>query len=281
MDGWETRRRRDGGELRLVRHPPRRRGRGSRRGRRHVAFQRQLPGVVRRSTCCDRTGALAADDLRRADWHEILPRTPLDGDAHNQFAVDRAPRAHAPAAQHLPRRRRRPPAASTATSSPTGRASPVAATSTWPPPSMAAWSSSCSDMFFGSRHNLIMPGDATHMGDGWETKRRRGTGHDWTIVRLGTPGPCVAWKSTRGISRATRRARAVSKVLSDPTHAAVAGAHDADAAAGAPPQHFRGRTSREIGDVTHVRFNIYPDGGVGRLRLFGRPRQPCPVVPGI
>ena len=29
---------------------------------------------------------------------------------------------------------------------------------------------------------------------------------------------------------------------------------------------------RAIGDVTHVRFNIFPDGGVGRLRLFGRPR---------
>jgi len=28
----------------------------------------------------------------------------------------------------------------------------------------------------------------------------------------------------------------------------------------------------DIGDVTHVRFNIFPDGGVGRLRLFGRPR---------
>src|SRR5436190_1251266 len=46
----------------------------------------------------------------------------------------------------------------------------------------------CSDMFFGSRHNLIMPGDARNMGDGWETKRRRGPGHDWTIVRLATAG---------------------------------------------------------------------------------------------
>ena len=43
-------------------------------------------------------------------------------------------------------------------------------------------------MFYGSRHNLIMPGDATHMGDGWETKRRRGPGHDWTVVRLGAEG---------------------------------------------------------------------------------------------
>src|SRR4029079_12590621 len=38
----------------------------------------------------------------------------------------------------------------------------------------------CSDMFFGHRHNLIMPGRAADMSDGWETKRRRGPGHDWT-----------------------------------------------------------------------------------------------------
>jgi allantoicase len=39
--------------------------------------------------------------------------------------------------------------------------------------------------------------------------------------------------------------------------------------------HARHTFEREvlpIGDVTHVRFNIFPDGGVGRLRLFGRPR---------
>src|SRR5881394_1373849 len=47
---------------------------------------------------------------------------------------------------------------------------------------------SCSDMFFGHRHNLIMPGRALNMSDGWETKRRRGPGDDWTIIRLGAPG---------------------------------------------------------------------------------------------
>src|SRR5687767_12759924 len=45
-----------------------------------------------------------------------------------------------------------------------------------------------SDMHFGSRDNMIMPGRAANMGDGWETKRRRGPGHDWAILRLGTPG---------------------------------------------------------------------------------------------
>ncbi|MBA3340590.1 MAG: allantoicase, partial [Gemmatimonadaceae bacterium] len=51
---------------------------------------------------------------------------------------------------------------------------------------------SCSDMHYGHRQNLILPGRSTHMGDGWETKRRRGPGHDWTIVRLARRG-VIEW----------------------------------------------------------------------------------------
>ena len=47
---------------------------------------------------------------------------------------------------------------------------------------------SCSDMFFSSMNNLLMPGRSTNMGDGWETKRRRGPGYDWIIVKLGHAG---------------------------------------------------------------------------------------------
>src|SRR3954462_3244360 len=47
---------------------------------------------------------------------------------------------------------------------------------------------SCSDMFFGPKHNLIMPGRAHNMSDGWETRRRRGPGHDWVIVQLAAEG---------------------------------------------------------------------------------------------
>ena len=43
-------------------------------------------------------------------------------------------------------------------------------------------------MFFSSMNNLIMPGRSDNMGDGWETKRRRGPGHDWIILKLGLPG---------------------------------------------------------------------------------------------
>ena len=45
-----------------------------------------------------------------------------------------------------------------------------------------------SDEFFGVPLNLLMPGLGKNMGDGWETRRRRGPGHDWTIVKLGVPG---------------------------------------------------------------------------------------------
>src|SRR6478735_3750209 len=45
-----------------------------------------------------------------------------------------------------------------------------------------------SDLHYGTRGALIMPGRAENMGDGWETRRRRGPGHDWAIVRLGHPG---------------------------------------------------------------------------------------------
>src|SRR5689334_1280880 len=45
-----------------------------------------------------------------------------------------------------------------------------------------------SDTHYGTKGALIMPGRAKNMGDGWETKRRRGPGYDWAIVRLGATG---------------------------------------------------------------------------------------------
>ena len=138
----------------------------------------------------------------------------------------------------------------------------------------------CSDMFFGSRNNLIMPGDARSMADGWETKRRRTPGHDWTIVRLGAPGTIRASTWTRAISKATRPARAASRpALFRPDTGRLA--WDPAIEPGwrellprTPLEADRRQTFdvalRPAGAVTHVRFNIFPDGGVARLRLFGR-----------
>lgn len=131
---------------------------------------------------------------------------------------------------------------------------------------------SCSDMHYGNRQNLILPGRSTHMGDGWETKRRRGPGHDWAIVRLArrgvierveldtdhfkgnAPGKCMVEYTDAGRSFDARSAKWSVLVPETPLEA-----HH---------QHRWDNLSPKA--ATHVRLNIYPDGGVARLRLFGR-----------
>jgi allantoicase len=131
---------------------------------------------------------------------------------------------------------------------------------------------SCSDMHYGNHQNLILPGRSTHMGDGWETKRRRGPGHDWAIVRLArrgaierveldtdhfkgnAPGKCMLEYANAGASFDARTARWNVLVPETPLDA-----HH--------QHHWDNLSSKP---ATHVRLNIYPDGGVARLRLFGR-----------
>jgi allantoicase len=124
-----------------------------------------------------------------------------------------------------------------------------------------------SDMHYGTPNNMIMPGRAKHMGDGWETKRRRGPGYDWAIIRLGTPG-------------------VVSKVEIDTNHfkgnypdsASLEGRLADGAWAELLPQtklrahhrHLFAKQLRATAPVSQVRLNIFPDGGISRLRVYGR-----------
>src|SRR5258708_5537509 len=129
-----------------------------------------------------------------------------------------------------------------------------------------------SDMFFGHRHNLIMPGVAQDMSDGWESQRRRGPGNDWCIVKLGSKGM-------------------ITRVEVDTSHfegnypescSLEGGVSNGDLDAiewrellpmSKLQAHTRHTFAEELADlreITHVRFNIFPDGGVSRLRLYGR-----------
>ncbi len=131
-----------------------------------------------------------------------------------------------------------------------------------------------SDMFFGHRHNLIMPGRAQDMSDGWETKRRRGVGYDWCIVKLGNAGNIkrveVDTSHFKGnypescsieASRADDDANLESIVWQELLPNTKLQAHT---------RHIFVDELKDCGSVTHVRLNIYPDGGVSRLRIFGR-----------
>jgi allantoicase len=138
----------------------------------------------------------------------------------------------------------------------------------------------CNDMFFGSRHNLIMPGRGVNMGDGWETKRSRRPGPDWVVVRLAVEGAIErAIVDTLHFKGNAPDACAI-EIASVPS-----GSADPDGADDAQWTPLLARTPLEphtqhvfdegalapAGNATHVRLRIWPDGGISRLRLLGVP----------
>jgi allantoicase len=137
---------------------------------------------------------------------------------------------------------------------------------------------SCSDMFFGHRHNLIMPGRAADMSDGWETKRRRGPGYDWTIIRLATKGliqrievDTAHFKGNYPDTCSLEVCDAGDEPVDDATIPALPWKEVLPRTKlQAHARHFYEEELEKTGAVTHVRFNIYPDGGVSRLRIYGK-----------
>lgn len=119
----------------------------------------------------------------------------------------------------------------------------------------------CSDMFFGPKHNLIMPGPSSGMSDGWETRRRRGPGHDWVVVRLGAEAVVRRievdtaffkgnYPDTCSIDGGEKEILPRTKLLPDTRHIFM------DAL-------------QPVGPIQEMRLNVYPDGGVARLRVYG------------
>jgi allantoicase len=131
----------------------------------------------------------------------------------------------------------------------------------------------CSDMFFGSRNNLIKPGPSRSMADGWETRRRRGPGHEWAIVRLAGAGTIERLE----IDTSHFKGNAPAAAMVEGGHGLTTETRDAIAwrpllamtKMQAHTRHVFDRELRRIGDVTHLRLSTYPCGGVARLRAWG------------
>jgi allantoicase len=276
MDGWETRRRRElGHDWCIVR----------------LGLPGALRGVIVDTAhfrgnypescsleACTVEGYPAPEELMAAAWTEVLPRSPLQGNAKNPFSIEKETgrvthlrlniypdggvarlRVHGEVAADWMRLVRH------------GGEVDLAAAEN------GGLVLSCSDMFFGNRHNLILPGPPLGMHDGWETRRRRGPGHDWAIVKLGARGTlhrlevdtshfkgnAPGWCSIEGCDAAG----ALAEHLAQPTFSGWRGI--------LPRTPLRPHTLHRFdevaaaGPVTHARLNIYPDGGVARLRLFG------------
>ncbi|WP_438014679.1 allantoicase [Sorangium sp. So ce315] len=277
MDGWETRRRRTPGfDWCLVRLGiP-----GILRGVivDTAFFRGNYPEHCSIEACAARPDARVDELLDpRTHWVEVLPRSPLAGDAQNAFAVS-CPfrfthlrlsiypdggvarlRVHGDAVPDW-RRLDRPGAEIDLAAAENGGSV-----------------LSCSDMFFGVRHNLIMPGRAANMGEGWETRRRRGPGYDWALVALAAQGEIGRIEVDTNHFKGNYPDGCMIEGIDAAGRAAeeLAGASDwreivPRTKLQAHTRHFFEEELQAAGPFTHVRLNIYPDGGVSRLRIFGR-----------
>ncbi|EJD35292.1 allantoicase [Auricularia subglabra TFB-10046 SS5] len=140
-----------------------------------------------------------------------------------------------------------------------------------------------SDQHFGVGSNLLLPGRGKDMGDGWETKRSRRPGHrDYVIVKLGHPGYLEHVEvDTAHFKGNFPESCEMHCLLSDKT---VPGPDEPwtlvlpRTKLGPHRRHLLQLDNVRGQRYSHARLTIFPDGGVKRLRLFGRldPAGPRP-----
>jgi len=134
----------------------------------------------------------------------------------------------------------------------------------------------CSDAHFGRMNNLLLPGRGSNMGSGWETRRRRGPGHDWIVIQLGGRGrPRVIEVDTNHFKGNFPERCAIDVIDAEHAPPSELVASDAwrellpETRLQAHTRHFFSRELQPSGAVSHLRLRIYPDGGVSRLRVWG------------
>jgi allantoicase len=283
MDGWETRRRRTPGcDWCIVRLG--------------------LPGILHGAVVdtsfftgnyparfslegCDLDGSVPYKDEKQklaaaaTHWEEILPETALKGDSQYSVAL-----AHSGRFTHV--RFKIYPDGGVARLRLFGEVVPSARGLAKRELDLVAVENggrviSTSDQFYSEPLNMLMPGRSKIMSDGWETRRRRGPGHDWAIVKLGMAGTIHRVH----VDTAHFKGNFPDSCSLEVCHAEGAGAAISRLASAnwrkllprvpltADHSHIFRRQLHDVGAATHVRLNIFPDGGIARFRVFGRAAQ--------
>lgn len=124
----------------------------------------------------------------------------------------------------------------------------------------------CSNQFYSTPNNMLLPDACVNMGDGWETARRRGPGHDWAVIELGSPGRLERIE----IDTSHFKGNAPGWISVEAAIASPAALEEL-----IPKTEVKPDSNHEFavdsGVVRYVRLNIFPDGGVARFRAWGRP----------
>jgi allantoicase len=229
-----------------------------------------------------------AELAARTDWIELLPQSPLRPGSQNLFAaIARAPVSHV--------RLKIFPDGGVARLRVFGRvaalwqaarvaADPDTAAHVAPDAvDLAAVRNgglalACSDAFFGPMNNLLLPGRSADMSGGWETRRRRGPGHDWILIKLGAPGTVdvleVDTNHFKGnypdrcaVDAIAASDARITDLIASPKWVPIL----PETKLRAHERHFFATSATATaGPATHLRLSIFPDGGVSRLRAWGR-----------
>lgn len=132
-----------------------------------------------------------------------------------------------------------------------------------------------SDGFFGRPDHLLLPGPPRGMHDGWETRRRRGPGHDWVVLRLARPGTVgrleidTTWFKGNAPESCRVEGCAPGAWPQDTDPAEAPWEPVLPRTPLQPHTRHQLRLPRPVGPLSHLRLSIHPDGGVARLRAFG------------
>lgn len=274
MDGWESRRRRGPGhDIAVVRLAVRGRITGFDVDTSH--FTGNYPPA-----CRIEAASCAGEPDAATRWTELLPMSPLGPSAHHYFpCLDAGVWTHVRLHIH--------PDGGVARLRVYGRpeldrqaagAAELDLASALNGARIVAFS----DAHYGAYHRMLAPGRGLNMGDGWETRRRREPGHDWIIVELGARGIIerasvdTAFYKGNFPESCSMQAADLAGMTGDLDRAIVTSSMFWEELVGrtklsADAIHDIGAEAvKPLGPVTHVRLNIHPDGGVSRLRLFGR-----------
>ncbi|MBL1086536.1 allantoicase [Streptomyces actinomycinicus] len=274
MDGWETRRRRG-----TDAHDP-----FPADGDRDWALIRLgAPGIVRgivvdtahfrgnfpqqvsvQAAAFDGTPSVAELLRDPADWHEILPRTPVRGHAANGFAVDSGRRwTHLRVNQY--------PDGGIARLRVHGEVLPdpawLAVLGTVDVACVINGGSveDASDGFYSSPGNTIMPGLSQKQDDGWETRRRRDGGNDWISYRLAAQSEIRAVEIDTANLKGNAAGWASLSVKDGPSGTWT----EVLRRVPLQPDALHRFPLPAPATATHARLDVFPDGGLARLRLHG------------
>jgi allantoicase len=265
-DGWETRRRREpGNDVAVVR----------------LGVPGRVEGIVVDTSWfvgnfppyvsvegVELAGHPSVEEVLAAEWTPLVTGASVQGDSLNTFAVDPPRRVtHVRLVLH--------PDGGVARLRVHGRPEPDPALLTGTVDLAALENGAdvvdCSDMFYASARNHLLPGRARTTAEGWENARRRGAGNDFVTVRLAGPGlvrrlvvdsTCFIGNapeavSVRGVDARSGDVQNLGSwvellprtvVQPDTRH------------------HFHVAAA---GHLTHVRLDVFPDGGLARLRVLG------------